>query len=315
MATPIVLITGSSSGAGTPGQDKVITAGETVTLSDTEAANVAASYQWSILDAPIGSTVTLVGDTTPTPTFVAPPTNVAGTVRFRCLVNGVDSAVRHAAVLLPNTSSRVPAFQEKSGENGWNAGGNTLGWHEAQTTAMRAFDAAAGGADDAFQLIETQTVSGFPVSSVEFTLLDGNTDGIYKIVIDWKGSGANARMILKPNGLTTTQASCLMGGGGAPPFSETFSRMVVARSPNAIDMLSETLFTAENGRPRKAVWSGGSANGTGLANQRTFSGWAFWNDIFTNVTSIFLEVVDGGGVVIPNSILSGTVISLYKVKR
>lgn len=316
MATPIPLITGSSSGAGTPGVDKVVTPGETVTLSDTEAANVGASYQWTLLDTPIGSTVALVGDTTPTPTFTAPPTNFAGTIRFRCLVNGVDSAVRYAAVLLPNTSSRIPAYLEKAGELGWNAGGNTVGWHEAMTVSMRAYDTASGGVDDAFQLVETQVVAGLPKSSFEFSGLDGNTDSLYKVVIDWRASAAdNGRMIVKPNGLTTNQASCLTGGGGAAPFSETFARMVVARSPNAAEALSEVLIQAETGRPRRGSWSGGSADGVTLVNQRAYSGWTLWNESATNITDLFFEVVDAGGTPIANALRSGTEISLYKVKR
>ena len=69
MAEPSILITGSSSGAGTTGQAKTnLVAGELVTLSDT--ANGAGTYLWELWTS-TGSAVVLAGANTATPTFTA----------------------------------------------------------------------------------------------------------------------------------------------------------------------------------------------------------------------------------------------------
>lgn len=142
--TPIIQSSGSTSGPGTAGQGRNnLVAGETVTLSDTVAANVGASYAWAFEDAPIDTSPTLTDPLTPTPTFVVDPsTTKAGSYRIRCTVNGLFSSVIVIAVPLANTGARIPSFEE---ELEYNGGGNTKGWHESQTRWMRAVDATAGG--------------------------------------------------------------------------------------------------------------------------------------------------------------------------
>lgn len=135
MATPIILSTGSVSGAGTPGEgrnDLVIS--ETVFLSDTEPLNTGASYLWTFEDIPIGSSASMNNSTSAIANFSP---DITGSYRIRCLVNGVDFSVVVIAVPLPNSTGRIPSFGE---ELQYNAAGNTKGWHEAQTVFMRAVD-------------------------------------------------------------------------------------------------------------------------------------------------------------------------------
>jgi len=84
--TPSILITGSSSGAGTAGQSKTdCTAAETITLSD--SANASGAYSWELWTS-TGSSATLTGANTATPTFTAAADE--SYVAF-CTVDGVKS--------------------------------------------------------------------------------------------------------------------------------------------------------------------------------------------------------------------------------
>lgn len=139
MALPIILSTGSSSGAGAPGEGrKDLEIGETVTLSDTEAANSGQSYAWTLVDRPIDSSASLTGESTPTPTFSP---DVTGSYRIKCVVNSADESVEVIAVPLPNTNGRIPSFEE---ETQYDESGNVKGWHEAMTDFMRSVDSNLG---------------------------------------------------------------------------------------------------------------------------------------------------------------------------
>ena len=139
MATPIIQTTGSIAGAGTAGESrKDLTNPETVTFSDAEAANAGATYSWTILDAPFGSTNALVNPTTATPTLT---TDAIGSWRIQCSANGQTSQII-IAVVLPNSSARIPSTGET---NQYNESGNTEGWAESMDQFMRWTDANAGG--------------------------------------------------------------------------------------------------------------------------------------------------------------------------
>jgi hypothetical protein len=116
--------------------------GETVTLSDTQGANVGANYSWQMEDRPIGSSATITNPTGATCSFVPDTT---GTFRVRCTVDGVAYDVCYLAVPLPVTGSRIPSFGEDA-TGGYNVGGNTRGWAEALTFFMRTVDTALGAA-------------------------------------------------------------------------------------------------------------------------------------------------------------------------
>lgn len=137
MGKPIVKTTGSTSGAAV-GDRMDLVVGETVTCEDANPANVGADGIWSFIDIPIGSAVTLSDPTAAAPTFEP---DVTGSYVLQRRV-GVESGRAIVAVPLPNTGARIPSFQETLQ---WSFGGNSKGWHEALTVAMRAFDAGGGG--------------------------------------------------------------------------------------------------------------------------------------------------------------------------
>lgn len=135
MAIPIIQTTGSVSGAGTAGEGRNdLVAAELITLSDEEAANAGADYVWTMTDRPIGSTAVLLNPTSPNPVFTVDASGAEGSYKIRCLVNNTDESFIIIGLPLPNTGARIPSFQE---EAGYNAGGNTKGWHESQTYWMR----------------------------------------------------------------------------------------------------------------------------------------------------------------------------------
>lgn len=139
MATPIILSTGSISGAGIAGQGRDdLVVGENVGLEDTEPLNVGAAYSWVFEDKPIGSSTNLINPTSATPSFIP---DISGSYRVRATVNGTDSSFDILAVPLANTGGRIPSFEE---EEGYDEAGNTKGWHEAMTVWMRAVDALLG---------------------------------------------------------------------------------------------------------------------------------------------------------------------------
>ncbi len=138
MATPIIRSNASVSGVITGSDRNDLDLGETVTLTDTEAANSGASYQWTMVDAPLGSSSTISGSTTATASFVPDQT---GTYRIRCTVNGVAYDDAFLAVPLAVTGARIPSYMEDD-VGGYNEGGNTKGWHPAMTVFMRAVDTA-----------------------------------------------------------------------------------------------------------------------------------------------------------------------------
>ncbi|MBW2691002.1 MAG: hypothetical protein JRE57_00030 [Deltaproteobacteria bacterium] len=138
MALPILLKTGSVSGAGSAGQganDLVV--GETVTITDLEPANAGETRLTVFEDVPVGSALSAMTDpTSDAPNFIP---DADGSYRIKMTVVGVWTATEVYAVPLANTGSRIPSFQERSEYDG-NA--NVLGWHEAMTQFMRIVDGA-----------------------------------------------------------------------------------------------------------------------------------------------------------------------------
>jgi hypothetical protein len=139
VATPIILSVGSSSGPGLAGEGRNdLVAGETVNLSDTEAANAGSVYFWEFEDVPLGTAPVMVNHTTATPHFVVDANALlAGSYRVKCTVDGLDSSVEVLAKPLARTGGRIPSFQERLEYDG---SGNLKGWHEAETTFKRSVD-------------------------------------------------------------------------------------------------------------------------------------------------------------------------------
>lgn len=123
-STPSILITGSSSGAGTAGQSKTdCVAAETITLSD--SANSSGTYSWELWTVD-GSAVTLTGANTATPTFTAAADE--SYLAF-CTVDGVKSYSTNAAgervssqggIAVLTSGERAPVPGETDQFGGWN---------------------------------------------------------------------------------------------------------------------------------------------------------------------------------------------------
>jgi hypothetical protein len=136
MAIAQVRSVGSSSGTvNNLGRNNLVV-GETVTLSDTNPANVGAPHVWALVDVPIGSSASLTTPLGATSTFSP---DVTGTYLVRCTVNGVSVREVLLAVPLAISGGRIPAFGE---ELQYDGGSNTKGWHEAMTAVMRAMDSS-----------------------------------------------------------------------------------------------------------------------------------------------------------------------------
>jgi len=202
MATyPIILSTGSVSGAGTPGEgrsDLVIS--ETVTMSDTVVGNVGSPYLWTLDDKPIDSVTTLTNPTTTTPTFIPDET---GSYKITCLVAGLYSSFEIIAVPLDNTGARIPSFQE---ELGYDGAGNTKGWHEALTVFMRETDVLLGGTgtDEKVKVSSNDTTAGY----VEDKLLAGTN-----VALTTQNEGGNeTRTIAVASAAPSGSASGNLGG-------------------------------------------------------------------------------------------------------
>lgn len=143
MATPSILSTGSSSGAGTAGVSRNdLQGGETVTLSD--EANSGGTYLWTIVDQPKGATATLSSTTAEEPTFTVTDEKY-GSYTIRCTHNGSESATVIIAYPLPNSSVRIPAKNERAGDYD---DGSSDSWHDEITDMWRWTDDNAGGVTD-----------------------------------------------------------------------------------------------------------------------------------------------------------------------
>lgn len=143
-ATPIIQTDGSTSGPGPiPGRDREgLVSGETISITDTEAANAGASYVWTLLEAPYNAVVTLLGSLTPTPSLVLAAAGFEGSYKLRCEVDGTFIAEIIFSVPLVRTGGRIPSFGEQLEYSG-PAGTNVQGWFEAMSVFMRAMDTAA----------------------------------------------------------------------------------------------------------------------------------------------------------------------------
>lgn len=308
MATPIIKITGSISGAGTSGIDKVITAGEIVTLTDTEAANVGASYQWSVVSAPVGATVILTGASTPSPTFTAPADTLAGTVLIQCVVNSLDSATARAAVLTSELESRIPVFTER---DDWNAGGNTQGWNEAITGHIRTVDTRFS--TQGLELLETIIPSD--TDHVTFSGLDGDRDTKYQLHMRWGGVALSVtRLAIRPNGLTTNQGAVWITGGGAAPTSANQNLMICAVSEGRKEQYFVADISARTGFGRHCTFRGGTVSTTAAANMSIITGYSFWDEAITNITSLEVYAISTLGLPIFAGIKSSSILSLYRVR-
>lgn len=165
MATPVIQTFGSVSGFGIAGRDREgLPGGQTITLSDTEPANVGATYLWQLLDTPIGTSILLNNPTSATTcNFILAGASLEGSYKIRCEVNGTDVATVIISVPLPNLGSRIPTFGEQLDYLGPSLT-NVKGWHQAITLFMRAVDSNIGvfsalGLNDVYQVGQSVTAN------------------------------------------------------------------------------------------------------------------------------------------------------------
>jgi hypothetical protein len=138
MAAPVIQVTGSTSGATLAGIDKDdLVEGEVLTFVDTAPENAGASYEWSILDAPVGAAVSLVNPETASPTLTVPADAdlESGTILVESKIDEQNKTSIRVSLGMPNSDGRIPHWQETDAAN---EDGNTKGWHKAKSDWMRA---------------------------------------------------------------------------------------------------------------------------------------------------------------------------------
>lgn len=167
MATnPIIRSTGSVSGVVTGTGREDLDIAETVTLTDANAGNTGASYQWALKDRPPGSSAVLLNPTTSSPSFVP---DVTGSYWVTCTVNGAFFSEQILGVPLANSAVRMPAFQERKQYSG---GGNIQGWHPTLIKLFRWIDTNAGGGGGGgtqFKITSADTTPGYAFAKLIVT--------------------------------------------------------------------------------------------------------------------------------------------------
>src|SRR5688500_18689192 len=103
MAAPIIRSSGSTSGIVTGLGRNNLVIGETVTLTDTEAANAALTHLWT-LSRPVGSAAVLTGAATATASFVP---DITGSYLISCAVAGVTYPAADKIISVPLPVSGV----------------------------------------------------------------------------------------------------------------------------------------------------------------------------------------------------------------
>jgi hypothetical protein len=157
----------------------------------------------------------------------------------------------------------------------------------------------------AMTLVQTQTLLA-DATSVTFSGLDGDVDGIYFIFISLlKGAAGVVGYDLLPNGLGTNGSSVLLLIGGAVQNNATIR--FIYGGGNIGDTLTAVLqMMAHTGFQRDVQVQGTQWN-AGTTYQLIGAG--TWAETVTNITSLVLQasVADG--------FKAGSVFSLYKIKQ
>jgi hypothetical protein len=151
--TPIIRSSGSINGVVTGFGRRDLNLTEVVTLTDAQAANSGASYQWAMDAKPVGSSASIINPTLATASFTC---DVAGSYRILCTVNGTLVKDETLAVELPTSGLRIPAFKEGEVTNRYTGEGNVQGWHVAYDELYRyveSLTAASGAPADAQYIV------------------------------------------------------------------------------------------------------------------------------------------------------------------
>jgi hypothetical protein len=158
---------------------------------------------------------------------------------------------------------------------------------------------------DALRLIETKAILA-AVTSVTFSGLAGDSDGVYWLLFRCAGQGAGASLFIRPNGISTNQDNVVMQYNGAADAHATSADLRFAASDAANDIIiGHCLFFAATGLERGGVSHNMSQ--VGAATDTLGRAYAFiWNEAATAITSLEVHSTTASGLTV------GSVLSLYK---
>lgn len=250
MATPIIRSVGSTSGAatGTDRDDLVI--GETVTLTDTAAANAGHAYSWAFIDKPVESAASITNPTSATASFIP---DVTGSYKVRCTVDGTTSSSKIMGVVLSMTGARIPAFRE---EEEYAGGGNTKGWHPSLTKFMRETD----------RLFSESSRSAFNVSRYG-VVADGTTNDTAAMQSAINATKPDCRLYI-PAGTIRLTAPLNLDGVATLVFSGADEDILYASHAPTFNTyeISGHMFTSTNG-----VLPSTTLSGIRVLGEKTFT--------------------------------------------
>ncbi len=172
--------------------------------------------------------------------------------------------------------------------------------------------ASAGGGGGLWTLQQASIVVGADTPSVTISGLDGNTDGIYLIVIDGLSASDASTPTIQPNGSTSglTQGLHYFHKGAPPTDVGVQTLWYLYQHGDPVYFLSMITLHAKTGHPRTVYMRSTCYQGGGTDRAVTWEGNGEWTDTSANITSIVLTTNSSG-----NGILAGTVISVYKIDR
>ena len=151
-----------------------------------------------------------------------------------------------------------------------------------------------------WEKVDTASFSGTSLGT-EYTLfsgLDGNSDKVYKIVMDYtESAGSNPRWRFNGDASTANYTSQLLRNTGGPISSSnntTFSGMLWTGGSNPTDPNLTMVINAETGVKRTVSQSLSDAGGTFNDPQMEMAGW--WDNTVDNLNSIsFFGMNNGTG--------------------
>jgi hypothetical protein len=162
-------------------------------------------------------------------------------------------------------------------------------------------------------LVETKKISS-DTSSITFSGLDGDQDGLYYIVGQvHNGAGLGLYLLLEPNGITANQVSVQEQITSSATSVGAISNLSISTyytNAAGADYFVYAVFMARSGLSRFVQSAQCRQAASGSATMDVLLQFGLWSDTSTKVTSIVLA--DSTGV---NAIGAGSIISLYKVPR
>ena len=136
------------------------------------------------------------------------------------------------------------------------------------------------------ELIEEQTISGGAVTDVTFSGLDGDTDGQYYLSFYVVNAATFTTLTLRPNGLTTGQASRrITAVDGDTISTDATTTLRLGGVLTAAEIWGWGVLQAITGQPRMYTVNSVEADTT---PQLEFNG-GIWTDTAANITSLVIH--------------------------